>query len=384
MKELPPPSLVSQKIVQRALFFLVVGGLTYWFFDLVSPFLMPVFWAVVLAIVFWPVHALLLRRYPARPAATATATTLLIMFAVVLPAALVGLAVADQVSQLVERFESGDIDPTVAIDYVETQMPRARGFATRYGVDFEQARQNVTSSIGELGRRIVNWFLSMGQNFLGVAVEFFLMLYFLWFFLKDGPQIVDRVVRAVPLGNRDEREIIDRFAIVARATLKGTLIVAVIQGTLGGLLFWAVGIEASIFWGVVMTLLSLLPVGGSALVWAPAAILLAIGGDWTRALIVVAVGGLAIGLVDNLLRPLLVGRDTKMPDFLVLIATLGGITSFGLAGFVVGPAVAALFLVIWQIVQRDYGEPEPEPELEPATAADPTSTPASASGVPRG
>lgn len=356
MKDSIPPGLISKKIVQRGLFFLIVAGMTWWFFDLVRPFLMSAFWAIVLAIVFDPVHTWLLKRMPERNVLAASLTTVIIMLAVILPLTLVGLAVADQVGQLVTKFNNGEIDPNVIITYIEQRLPLAREFAEDYGIDFEQARQNVNGAVAAAGQKLLNWFLSMGQNFLGIAVEFFLMLYFLWFFLKDGRAIVDKILAAVPLGNSDERTIVERFAVVSRATLKGTLIVAIAQGTLGGVLFWGVGIEAPIFWGVVMTLLSLLPIGGSSLVWAPAAVILAVQGQWTRALIIVAVGGLAIGLIDNLLRPQLVGRDTQMPDYLVLIATLGGIATFGLAGFVVGPVVAALFITVWEIVQRDYGK----------------------------
>ena len=360
MQQLPPPSRTAQEIVRRSLFWLIVGGLTVWFFNLVQSLLMPVFWAVVLAIVFAPLRRWLSARLPHREALVATITTIIIMLSVILPLTLVGIAVANQVSQLYARFSSGELDPNIVIDYVETQMPIARDFAAQYNIDFEQARQNVTAGVATLGQRLLNMFLGMGQNFLGIAAEFFLMLYFLWFFIKDGRDIVLNISRTFPLSRRDERVIIDRFAIVSRATLKGTSIVALAQGTLGGILFWAVGIDGAIFWGVVMTLLSLLPIGGAALVWAPAAIILAIQGDWTRAIIIAAVGSLAIGLIDNLLRPLLVSRDTKMPDYLVLIATLGGIGSFGLAGFVVGPVVAALFLTIWELVRRDYGEPLPD------------------------
>jgi len=198
--------------------------------------------------------------------------------------------------------------------------------------------------------------VKVGQNFLGITVQFFLMLYLLWFFLRDGYKIKEMAIRALPLGDREERMLFSRFATVSRATLKGTLIVAIIQGTLGGLLFWAVGISSPLFWGVMMTLLSLLPIGGAALVWLPAAIVFAIQGDYVRAAALVAFGGLAIGLVDNLLRPLLVGRDTQMPDYLVLVTTLGGIASFGLAGFIIGPVVAALFLSVWELMMIEFEE----------------------------
>ncbi len=364
------PSIPSgRRLVRKSVFLLLAAGVTLWFFDLIQPFLMTIFWAVVLAIVFNPVHSWLDRKLPGREAVVATLTTLIITLSVVVPLVLITLAVVDQAVQLVARVNNGDLDPNIVVNYVERQLPVVRELAADYGVNFDQVRSNVTSGIATAGQRIINWSLTAGQNFLGIAVQFFLMLYLLWFFLKDGHTIVEAIVDSVPLGDRDERTLIDRFAIVSRATLKGTLIVALVQGTLGGLLFWAMGIDGALFWGVLMTLLSLLPVGGSALIWAPAAIILAVQGDWTKALIIVAFGGLAIGLVDNLLRPLLVGRDTQMPDYLVLITTLGGISSFGLAGFVVGPVIAALFLSVWEMMRRRYGHTQQNSIVVSSTSA---------------
>ena len=359
---------VNRTLLRNLTFLALVTGVTLWFFDLVQPFLMPVFWAVVLAIVFSPVDERIRTRLPGREALAATLTTLLITLTVLVPLVLITLAVVDQAQGLVSRITSGELDPNVVTNYVEEQLPRVREFAEGYGVEFGQIRERVNGAIATGGQRLVNFGLTIGQNFLAIAVDFFLMLYLLWFFLKDGREIVQAAVDSVPLGDRDEWELIKRFATVSRATLKGTMIVAMVQGTLGGLLFYFIGIDGALFWGVIMTLLSLLPVGGSGIVWVPAAIIMAVQGNWTDAIIIVAFGILAIGLVDNLLRPLLVGRDTKMPDYLVLIATLGGIASFGLAGFVLGPVIAALFLTVWQMMRRRYGR-KAKVLVAPATAA---------------
>ena len=360
MSTLTPPNapsgLVSQQGTRRLFFLLLIGGVSYWFFDLIQPFLMPVFWAVVLAIVFNGLHVWLKRKFPERPMLAATLTTLTITLTVLLPLSLFVLAVIKEAASLVQLYESGELDPTLLISWFEERTPAARLLADDYGVDFNQIRDGIQTGVATAGQWLANQALNFGQNFLGLAVDFFLMLYFLWFFLKDGKVIVDYIVRALPLGDRDEIALFDRFATVSRATLKGTLIVAAVQGTLGGLLFWFLGIDGALFWGVVMTLLSLLPVGGAALVWVPAAIIMAVQGSYGKAIIIVAFGALAIGLVDNLLRPLLVGRDTKMPDYLVLIATLGGIAAFGLAGFVIGPVVAALFLTVWEMMMREFQE----------------------------
>lgn len=342
--------------MRRIFFLLLVGGVTYWFFDLIHPFLMPVFWATVLAIVFEPVSNWISMKLKGSESLAASLTTLLITVAVVLPLALVVLAVVNEAGNLIARVNSGELDPNLVVTWFEARIPAAQMLAEDYGVDFNQVRENVTKAITSGGQWIGNQAVKVGQNFLGITVQFFLMLYLLWFFLRDGNKIKEMAIRALPLGDREERMLFSRFATVSRATLKGTLIVAIIQGTFGGLLFWAVGISSPLFWGVIMTLLSLLPIGGAALVWAPAAIVFAIQGDYGRAIALVIFGGLAIGLVDNLLRPLLVGRDTQMPDYLVLVTTLGGIASFGLAGFIIGPVVAALFLSVWELMMIEFEE----------------------------
>ena len=144
---------------------------------------------------------------------------------------------------------------------------------------------------------------------------------------------------------------------MSRATIKGTLVVGLVQGALGGVLFWAVGIPAPVFWGVVMTVFSILPAVGAGLVWGPAAIILLALGEIVRGVVLIIVGTVIIGLVDNLLRPILVGRDTQMPDYLVLVSTLGGLAVFGISGFVIGPVVAAFFLVVWEMFAEEHADP---------------------------
>jgi predicted PurR-regulated permease PerM len=180
----------------------------------------------------------------------------------------------------------------------------------------------------------------------------FVFLYISYFFLTDGKVLIDRILYYLPLEERSERRLLDRFTSVTRATLKGTAVIGVLQGGLAGLAFAVVGIEAAVFWGTVMTILSIIPALGSALVWVPAAVILAISGNYIKAVGLTLFCGLVVGSLDNVLRPRLVGKDTQMHDLMIFFGTLGGIALFGLIGFVVGPIVAALFVTIWDI----YGE----------------------------
>ena len=343
----PPPAEV-----QRRAFVALVILVTLAFLWVIRGFLQPVFWAAVLALLFRPLHVRLRQRLGSRKNVGAALSTLAVIVAVVVPMVLLGFAVANEASGLYDRISSGD---WAVLGWVEGQLPQLTALLDRFGIDPERVRGALSDGASSASQLVASRLVAIGQNTLEAAILFGLMLYFLFFFFRDGEHIVDRMIRALPLGDQRERRLFSKFADVARATVKGTLVVAAVQGAIGGLLFWVLGIDAAVFWGVVMAVLSLLPAIGSALVWGPAAIVLAASGEMGRAAILVAGGVLVIGLVDNLLRPILVGRDTEMPDYLVLIATLGGITAFGLSGFVLGPVVAALFLVVWDMVIEEYG-----------------------------
>jgi len=208
----------------------------------------------------------------------------------------------------------------------------------------------------------------VGQGTLQFFVGLGLMLYLSFFMLRDGSKLVSLLVRALPLGDEREHLLFAKFAEVARATVKGNLVVAVVQGTLGGIIFAILGISGALLWGVVMTLLSLIPVVGAGLIWAPVAVYLFAVGEWVDGLILAAFGAGVIGLVDNVLRPILVGRDTKLPDYMVLLSTLGGFAVFGMNGFVIGPLVAALFVAFWEIFMREFNAPHVDisPAASPA------------------
>jgi len=180
------------------------------------------------------------------------------------------------------------------------------------------------------------------------------MLYLLFFVLRDGERMLEAIIRALPLGDERERALFAKFAEVSRATIKGTLVIGLMQGFLGGVMFSILGVTGAVFWGVVMVILSILPIVGASIVWIPVAIFLLMSGAWIKALVLVIFGAVVIGLLDNILRPLLVGRDTKMPDYIILLSTLGGLSVFGISGFVIGPIIASLFLSVWVMFQEEH------------------------------
>ncbi|GJM34767.1 MAG: AI-2E family transporter [Saprospiraceae bacterium] len=347
---------MQRNAIIRTGFFLLIAFLaTIAFIGLIKDFLMPCFWAIVLALIFRTTYRRLRIQLKGRSNLASFLTTLIILLVVVVPIGLISISVGQESAQLYQQFKEGEIAPEQAVNFVEKQLPKLESFLRSYGIEASEIEIQVKKTVVDITQFFANRVVSFTQDTINLAIQFFLMLYLLFFFLRDGERIMYLVVNSLPMGNKREWMIFQQFAVVSRATLKGTVIVAAIQGTLGGILFWLVGIEAPVLWGVLMTFLSLLPVGGSGLVWGPAAIIMLIQGEIAKGVIILVVGGLLIGLVDNLLRPLLVSRETSMPDYLILLTTLGGLTWFGLSGFIIGPVIAALFITCWKIMGQEYG-----------------------------
>jgi predicted PurR-regulated permease PerM len=209
--------------------------------------------------------------------------------------------------------------------------------------------ERVSAGLMKGGQFVATQAINLGQNAFDFIVSLFVMLYLLFFLLRDGDQLSRRIRDAIPLRAEHRHALFGRFTVVIRATVKGNIVVALLQGALGGLIFWLLGIHAPLLWAVLMALLSLLPAVGAALIWFPVAIyLLATGAVW-QGIVLIVYGVLVIGLVDNVVRPILVGQDTRMPDYVVLISTLGGIAIFGINGFVIGPVIAAMFMAVWDL-----------------------------------
>ncbi|MAA64635.1 MAG: AI-2E family transporter [Alteromonadaceae bacterium] len=335
---------------------LLVVSLAFLF--LMKPFVGPIFWAVAIALIFNPVQQWMLRKMPGRLTLTSVLTLLICLIIVVIPViVLVSSLVAEGVG-LFQKIQAGEIQPGAYIDQISQSFPAVQSFLDRFNIDIDRLREGVVATFVGGSKLLAKQALGFGQNTFQFLLSLSLMFYLAFFLLRDGTKLVDMLIRALPLGDERERLLFAKFAEVTRATVKGNLLVAVIQGALGGFIFWALGISGALLWGVVMALASLIPAVGAALVWVPAAIYLAAIGDYASAIILTAFGMLVIGLADNLLRPILVGRDTKLPDYMVLLSTLGGIAMFGINGFVMGPLVAALFVAFWGIFIREFNSPQ--------------------------
>jgi predicted PurR-regulated permease PerM len=346
---------MDEQTTQRIFFGVLLIAVTAAFLWLIRGFLQPIFWAVALGIVVYPLHMKIAARLKNRKAVAAGISMLLVVLIVILPLTGIAAAVTGEAAALYERLRSNEIDLAQVYNWVNERLPAVISWLQSVGVDPERLQSQLSSSAVQVSQFVASRALAIGQDTLRVAVYFFLMLYLLFFFLRDGARMLDGVVHALPLGDERERHLLERFTAVSRATIKGTLVVGIAQGAIGGIAFAMLGIGAPALWGVVMALLSIIPAVGPALVWVPAAIFLFTGGEIVAGIVLVLVGIFVIGLVDNLLRPILVGRDTQMPDYLILLSTLGGLAGFGLAGIVIGPVIAAFFVSVWDMAVEEFG-----------------------------
>ena len=212
--------------------------------------------------------------------------------------------------------------------------------------------QKTGEFLGQFGTELFNSFSAFTYSAAYDLFLFFVFCYSMFFFLKDGHAVMERITYYLPLNQSDQKRLLDRFLSVTRATLKGTLVIAVVQGTLAGVAFHVAGISSSVFWGTLMAVLSIMPLIGSPIIWFPAVIVLATSGEYLQATALFLFCSLIVGQVDNILRPILVGRDTQMHALFIFFGTLGGIGMFGVFGIIIGPVIAALFVTVWEI----YGE----------------------------
>ncbi|RYX91017.1 MAG: AI-2E family transporter [Comamonadaceae bacterium] len=359
--------------IEDKAFLLLVAVVTAAFLWVILPYFSAVFWGAVFALLFRPLFMLVLKKMPGKRSVAALLTLLVILLLVILPLGFITASLVQEAGSVYQRLQSGELNVAKYFQQVYAALPEwVTGLLNRFGLnDFGVIQEKVSASISQGSQFIAAQALNIGQNTFDFVVAFFVMLYLLFFLLRDGASLARRIERAVPLDDEVKRDLGGKFTTVIRATVKGNVAVAVLQGALGGLTFWMLGIHGPILWGTLMAFLSLLPAVGAALVWGPVALYFLATGAIVQGLVLIAVGVLVIGMVDNILRPVLVGKDTKMPDYLVLISTLGGMALFGLNGFVIGPVVAAMFIAVWNIFsdEREAGlHDAASPDSEPVPA----------------
>lgn len=353
----------------RAFLLLMVAAISVLFFSMIRQFVMTLLLAAIFSGLFYPLYRRLNQRFGGRKVLTSAVTILIAILVVVLPlTGLLGL-IANEAYQI----------SLVVKPWIQEQVRQPSGLTERLPAwaapwldKLAPFREQILEKTGEITGMAGNFlFRSLSATTRGTVAFFlhlFVMLYAMFFFLIDGPELIRQVRKYVPLREADKDRMEERFMSVTRATIKGTFAIGAIQGALGGIGMAVAGIEGSIFWGAIMAVLSIIPGVGAAIVWVPAVIFLMARGELVAGVALLAWCAGVVGTVDNVLRPRLVGKDAKMSDLLILLSTLGGIAMFGAVGFIVGPIVAALFITIWDIYGAAFKE-----LLEPVVAPSGTS-----------
>ena len=355
---------IARDRVENGGLILFLAAITIALAMVVSSFAGALLWAMLAALLFQPLFQCLLTRWPGRRNTAAAVTLLIITVAVVIPGVIIASLVVDQAAGVYGQMRSGQVNFAAYFKQMHDALPnRIQRLLDGSGYDtFDQVQARVTQIVGNSMSTIAQQAFTIGANAAAFLLAFGVGLYVTFFLLRDGERIGPAVVRALPLRLDIGERLADKFVAVVRATIKGSGLVALAQGALGAITFWIVGLPAALLWGMLMAIAALLPAVGPAIVWGPVAVyLLATGAIW-QAVVVVASGVMVIGLADNILRPILVGRDSGIPDWMVLVTTLGGIEMVGLSGIVVGPLAGALFLTGWQILTEERDGPDAVPD----------------------
>ena len=346
---------MSRTTIQELSFFAAIILVTAAFVWLVLPFYGAILWAVILAILFDPVQRTLEKWLGGRRNVAAALSVLACICTVVIPGSVVLAALAQEAAGLYSRISSQEFDIGALLARIRNALPSfvLDALSALHLGDVTEIQARLTSFLLQASQAVATRAVTIGQSTAQLLVSLGVMLYLLFFLFRDGVRLAAMIRNASPLSDRYTDHILSKFSSVVKATVLGNVIVAAVQGAIGGVTFWMLGIKAALLWGVFMAVLSLLPAVGAALIWVPAAGYLLLSGDYLKGAILIVIGTLVISTVDNLLRPPLVGKGTRLPDYVVLISTLGGISLIGINGFVLGPLIAAVFVAVWSLFEDD-------------------------------
>ena len=327
-------------------YFIILAITTILFSMLLIDYLIPVFWAIIFSILFSPFYNWLNEKID-RPSLSSSITIFVILLLVILPSILILGAITNEVFKIVSMLESGDfvIESSSIIPSIENAINLT-------GLNIDDIYKQLNQFVYSLSQLTYTTLIRITENIFSFIVSSLIMIYLLFFFLKDGENIINNCISVFPMDDDHERYLLDQFHQVTKVTIKGTFIVAFVQGFLGFVILSILNIQGAILWGFLMALFSILPGIGTAIIWLPIAVFLIYSGMWLQGLILLLSGLFIIGLVDNLLRPYLISKETSLPDYLVLLTTIGGISLFGISGFVIGPIIASLFISLWSLMRK--------------------------------
>src|SRR4030042_45347 len=341
---------------QNIIFFILLGIVTVFFAYILKPFFFAIFWAVLIAGIFAPLNKRLSEKIQS-PNLSASLTLSAVLVCLILP---IGLLIGLLIEESLEIYKSVDSNSIKWIDTLTGIMKSLSKHRLFKRLNLDQAFliDKSMATFKAVAEYLFQHLSAITQNAIILIIQFAIMVYSLFYFIRDREKFIKAAARYIPVSNKHLTAFVHNFLTTANATLKTTFVIGGIQGFLGGLIFYITGIERAFIWGVIMLFLSVVPAVGCSLVWVPAGIIMLFLGTIWQGIVILVFGAVVISSVDNLLRPILLGRDVAMHSLLIFLSTLGGIASFGFSGFVLGPVIASLFLASWRLFLELYQKEE--------------------------
>lgn len=344
---------MSFNVLKQGFFYSLLLGTTAVFVWMLGSYLYPVLWATIFAIIFMPLHRRIEAWWPTHANLTAFITVSTVCLMVVLPLLLISTLIVQESTSIYQNLRgdgSGSLGDLVLIEQISAVASQFNSF----GITASEIETRLETELAKLAESLAGTLISLGQTTIGLVIKVAITVYLMFFFFRDKKRIHSLLLHYIPLGRKDEERLMDRFVATSQAVVRGTLFIAFLQGIIGGLALWIAGVSAPVLWGVVMTILAVIPAVGSALIWFPAGLSLVFAGSIWQGLFVLAVGVFLVSVIDEFLRPILIGRRSQLHDAIVLLATIGGIASFGISGFVIGPIIAALCISLWLMFEEKH------------------------------
>jgi predicted PurR-regulated permease PerM len=352
-------TMVKHPKVNKVILLFMVVAISALFLIMIQQFLMAIFMAGLFSAMVTPVHNWLTPRLNNRENLASILIIIAIVCLIFIPLTLlVGVVVSQAVhvgQSVTPWIESFVQEPGILSEYIE-KIPYYEEILPYRDMILEKAGEIV----GKISSLLINSLSYLTKGTVNALFNVVIMLYVMFYFLTMGDVLLKKILYYLPMAHQDEKRLLLRFTSVTKATLKSTLIIGILQGGLCGFAFFVAGIPGSVFWGTVMAVMSIIPAVGTAVIWAPALIILAMNGDISGVIVLAIICGAVAGNLDNLMRPRLVGKDTEMHDLFVMFGTLGGIALFGILGIIIGPIISALFITIWEIYGDAFHDYLPE------------------------
>jgi predicted PurR-regulated permease PerM len=339
--------------IKQGTFFGLLVAVSTLFLWMLRDYLFPIFWAIVVAIVFYPTYLNIHKSFKERTALAALTTVAIIVIMVVIPLSIIGSLVVQESLSLYQEVSEGK--QLSGLNLLE-RTSALSVYLEPLGVAPEEVQTRLSNWTAGALSSLSQSLLVFSQSTFSFLISTIVTVYLLFFMFKDGTKMQRILYHYMPLGDTNEKQLLERFVSTTKAVVKGTIVIAILQGVLGGIAFAIAGVSAPTLWGVAMTLMAIIPAIGPGIIWLPAGIVLLLTGSVWQGVFIILVGALLVSVVDNFLRPILIGRGTKMPDAIILLATLGGLATFGISGFIVGPIIAAFFFSFWSIFEEKYHE----------------------------